>query len=366
VIAGILVVTLFNLDARGVEIIGNVGTQIPTLKFPVFTLQDFATLLPGVIALSLIGYAESDAVAEQFAADHRYDIKPNQELVALGAANVASGLFQGFIVAGGASQSATNDRAGAKSQLSGLIVSGLIFLTAAFLMPLFTNLADAVLGAIVISAVLGFFNIPALRRIFRLRRDEFWLAMVALFGVLILGVLPGLLLAVFLSFGVLLVRASQPKLHELGWLADKDAFANIEREPEAQRIPQLLIVRLGAPMFADNAQAARNLIRDKVRAQTPPPRVVIFDLETTPNLDVESVDKLEQMHRELGEENIQLWLARLHDAAADMAMRSELVETLGKDRFFFSVDDAVDAFKVQIEQERVVEVAQAPSSTERS
>jgi MFS superfamily sulfate permease-like transporter len=212
VAASILLVTLFNLDARGVEVIGNVGTQIPTLKLPVFTLQDFALLLPGALAISLIGYAESDTVAEQFASQHRYDVKPNQELVALGTANIAAGLFQGFIVAGGASQSATNDRAGAKSQLSGLIVSGLIFLTAAFLMPLFTNLAQAVLGAIVISAVLGFFNIPALRRIFRLRRDEFWLAMAALFGVLILGVLPGLLIAVFLSVGVLVVRASQPKL----------------------------------------------------------------------------------------------------------------------------------------------------------
>jgi len=366
VVVSVLVVTLLNLDAHGVAVMGNVGTQIPTLKLPIFTLQDLGTLMPGVLAISLIGYAESDTVAEQFAAEHRYDIKPNQELVALGAANMASGLFQGFIVAGGASQSATNDRAGARSQLSGLIVSGLIFLTAALLMPLFANLAQAVLGAIVISAVLGFFNVPALRRIFRLRPDEFWLAMVALFGVLILGMLPGLLLAVFLSAGVLLVRASQPKLHELGWLADKGVMVNIGRYPEAQQIPQLLIVRLSAPLFADNAQAARNLVRDKVRAQTSPPRVVLFDLETATNLDVESIDKLEQMHRELGEEHIQLWLAQLHDAAADMAVRSGLVEIVGRNHIFATVGGAVDAFTRQNEQARATEAVRTASFAERN
>jgi hypothetical protein len=151
----------------------------------------------------------------------------------------------------------------------------------------------------------------------------------------------------------------------LGWLADMGTFVNMERYPEAQKVPQLLIVRLGAPLFADNAQAARNLIRDKVRAEASPPRVVLFDLETTTNLDIESIDKLEQMHRELGEDNIQLWLARLHDEALDMAIRSELVETIGREHIYAAVDKAADAFLAQSAQAGVQEREQERLAEER-
>jgi high affinity sulfate transporter 1 len=360
VVVSILIVTVLGMVDHGVAVLGNVGTQVPLPKIPVITIQDIAALLPGVIALSLIGYAESDTVAEEFATKHRYDIKPNQELIAIGVGNAASGLFRGFIVAGGASQSATNERAGAKTQLSGLIVSGLVFLTAVLLMPLFTNLAQAVLGAIVISAVLGFINVPALRRIYTLRRESFWLSMLALFGVLILGVLPGLLLAVFISAALVLVRLSQPKATELGQLPERREYISLERNPEAKPIPGLLIMRLDAPLFAFNAQSARNLIREHTHTASARPRVVLFDLEMTSELDIGSVDKLAILHHELQADGVQLWLARVHDAAADMLRRSGLADEIGKDHIFPSIDAGVAGFMALPEAASQVEL-EAPA-----
>lgn len=347
VVVSIVVVTVLGLAGRGVDVIGDVGTQVPLPKIPSFELRDLGALMAGAIALSLIGYAESDTVAEEFASKNRYDIKPDQELVALGVANISSGVFQGFLVAGGASQSATNERAGAKSQLSGLLVGGLIFLTAALLMPLFANLAQAVLGAIVISAVIGFLNVPALRRIFQLRRGSFWLAMAALFGVLILGMLPGLLLAVLISALMLLVAISRPRATELGKLPDSTEFASLAGERGAQAVPGLVILRLDAPMIAFNAQSARNLIRERVRTTQPKTGVVLLDMEMSFDLDVGSIDKLAQIHRELQEDGVQLWLARPHSEAKRMLYHSELDKVIGADHIFQTVGEGVAAFEAQ-------------------
>ena len=297
VIGSIVLVTLADATGR-VELIGNVGTQVPTPRLPIILLNDIGVLLPGVIALSLIGYAESDTVAELFATKHHYEIVPDQELRALGVANIASGLFQGFIVAGGASQSATNERAGAKTQLAGLIVSVLIALTAIALMPLFANLAQAVLGAIVISAVIGFVNLPALRRLRRLLPGAFWVAIFTLVAVLVLGVLPG-----------------------------------------------LLIFRLNAPLFAINAKAMRELVRDAVQQAPTPTEVVLFDMEMTPELDIGSVDQLLDLHRELQADGIELWLARVHNTAAGMLERSGAADTIGSEHIFAQVAAGVAVYE---------------------
>jgi MFS superfamily sulfate permease-like transporter len=286
-------------------------------------------------------------VTEEFANQHHYDSVPDQELAALGAANICSGLYQGFIFAGGASQSAANDRAGAQTQVSGLIVSGLVLLTAVLLMPLFQNLAQPVLGAIVISAVVGFINVPALRRIWTLRHGSFWLAMLALFGVVILGVLPGLLLSLFISFGYILVGLAKIGSSELGRAPGRSDFANLAGRSGAQPIPGLLIFRLDGPLIAINAQAARLQVRDRVRAAAPRPQVVLFDMEMTPDLDIQSVNKLSDLQRDLEAEGTQLWLARPHGAAEAMLYRSGLADTIGRERIFQSVADGVTAFETR-------------------
>lgn len=344
VVGSILVVTLLGLVDRGVEVIGRVDTQLPRPAIPTADLSDVGILLLGAIVLSLIGYAESDAVAEQFATKHRYDVRPDQELVALGAANVAAGLFQGFLAAGGASQTAASESAGAKTQLSGLIVSGLIMLTAVALMPLFANLAQAVLGAIVISAVIGFINVPALRRIYHLRRESFALSMIALFGVLILGVLPGLILALLISIVLILVYLSRPRLSPLGQMPDRGDFASLERSPDAQVIPGLLVSRLDAPLFAFNAKHLRRTLLEQVQAADPASRVVVLDLEMTSDLDVQSLSTLAELNRELRLQGKELWLAQVHGRAQDMLARDGLIDQIGEDHIFRTLDGAVAAF----------------------
>jgi MFS superfamily sulfate permease-like transporter len=307
-------------------------------------VEDAGILLLGAIVLSLIGYAESDTVAEQFATKHRYDIRPDQELVALGAANVAAGLFQGFLAAGGASQTAASESAGAKTQLSGLIVSALILLTAVALMPLFTNLAQAVLGTIVISAVIGFINVPALRRIYHLRRESFVLAMIALFGVLIFGVLPGLILALLISMVMILIHFSRPQLSQLGQAPERGDFISLERSPDARPIPGLLVSRLDAPLFAFNAKHLRRTLLEQVQAADPPPRVVALDLEMTSDLDVESLSTLDELNRELRLQGKELWLAQVHHHAEAMLARDGLIDQIGKTHIFRTLDGAVAAF----------------------
>jgi MFS superfamily sulfate permease-like transporter len=340
VVAGIAVVALFGLAGHGVEVIGRVEGAVPGLALPAVAWRDLLALLPGALAIAVIGYAESATVAESLADEHGYTVRPDQELVAIGGANVLAGLFQGFITGGGASQSAANDRAGAQTQLVSLLVSGLTVLTAVALLPLFRDLPQAVLGAIVISAVAGFLNLPALRRIARLRRDSFVLAMVALAGVLVLGVLGGLLLAVVISIVLLLDRQSRPGSSVLGRLPGTGAWVAIDREPDARTEPGLLVFRLDAPLLFINAKLVRDRLRELLDAARPPVRIVLLDLQFTHDLDVESVNVLTALHAELAGRGVALWLGNVRAGAREVLRRSGLAAAVGEARLYRALADA--------------------------
>ncbi len=193
VLGSIAVVALFGLDERGVDVLGVIEGGFPTPALPIIPLDDLFVLVPGAIALAVLGYAETNQVAESFAEEHDYEIRPDQELFAVGGSNILSSLVGGFIVAGGASQSAASDKAGARSQVMGLLVAGLAVLTMLALLPLFQDLPQAALAAIVISAVVGFLRVDALRRLASLRRSSIVLALIALFATIGLGILAGLI-----------------------------------------------------------------------------------------------------------------------------------------------------------------------------
>jgi SulP family sulfate permease len=340
VVAGIAVVALFGLAGHGVEVIGRVQGAVPALAVPAVAWRDLLALLPGALAIAVIGYAESATVAESLADEHGYTVRPDRELVAIGGANVLAGLFQGFITGGGASQSAANDRAGAQTQLVSLLVSGLTVLTAVALLPLFRDLPQAVLGAIVIGAVAGFLNLPALRRIARLRRDSFVLAMVALAGVLILGVLGGLLLAVVISIVLLLNRESRPGSSVLGRLPGTGAWAAVDHEPDARTEPGLLVFRLDAPLLFLNAKLVRDRLRELLDAARPPVRIVLLDLQFTPDLDVESVNVLAALHADLAGRGVALWLGNVRVGAREVLRRSGLAAAIGEARLYRTLADA--------------------------
>jgi SulP family sulfate permease len=340
VAAGIVVVALGDLADHGVDVIGKIDGAVPTPVLPSVGWDDLVALLPGAMAIAVIGYAETATVGESLADEHRYSVRPDQELTATGIANVMAGLFQGFITGGGASQSAANDRAGARTQLVSLLVSGLTVLTAVALLPMFRDLPQAALGAIVISAVIGFLNLPALGRIRRLRRDSFALALAALLGVLVLGVLGGLLLAVAISVVLLLVGQSRPGSSVLGRLPTSDVYVALENEPAARTDPGLLVFRVNAPLLFVNAKLLRDRIREQLRQADAPVRIVLLDLQFTPQLDIESVNVLVALHRELHEQNAALWLANVRAEVLGMLRRSGLADDIGEAHLYRTIADA--------------------------
>ncbi|HEY7132123.1 MAG TPA: SulP family inorganic anion transporter, partial [Candidatus Limnocylindrales bacterium] len=341
VVVSIVTVTILDLAARGVAVIGDVQAGFPLPALPLVGAQDFLALVPGAVAISMIGSAESLTVAQQFADEHRDEIRADQELIANGGANVLSGLFQGFIVGGGASQSAANDHAGARTPVASILVAALTAVTAVALLPLFRNLPDAVLGAIVISAVLGFLRLDELRRIATLRRDSFVLALVALVATLLLGILPGLIVAVILSLLLLLVRLARPTTTEVG--RRPDGTMGVMGDADAAPIPGLLFIRLDAPLLFLNAALLRDQVRAQIRAAETPPQVVIVDLEASSELDVESLDLLRRIAEQARENGAELWLADVRPGVAEMLGRAGIDPETGAPRWFRRSRDAIAA-----------------------
>jgi SulP family sulfate permease len=341
VVAGIALVALFDLSARGVEVIGSVDGGVPLPAIPSVSWHDLLGLLPGAVAVAIIGYAESATVAESMGIEHGYDVEPDRELRAVGIANILSGLFQGFITGGGASQTAANDRAGAQTQLVSLLVAGLTVVTTIALLPLFRDLPQAALGAVVISAVVGFLNLAAMGRVRRLRRDSFVIALVAMVAVLALGVLQGLILAVVVSVGAFLIRSSRPSSSVLGRVPGTTAYVALEHAPAARTEPGRLVYRLNAPLLFVNAKRLRDGIRDQLGDADPPVRVVLLDLSFTPELDIESVNVLGSLRSELERQGVALWLAGVHAQVLEMLDRSGLADQIGRAHLYRDVEDAV-------------------------
>jgi high affinity sulfate transporter 1 len=344
-VLGILAVSIFNLDEYGVSIVGEIPTGLPAPGLPQVALADLPYLIAGALGIVFLAVGESLGGARSFAAKHRYEINPDQELIALGAANINAGLFQGFTVDASLSATATADEAGARTQLSSLVTVVLIIITLLVLAPLFYNLPNAVLGAIVIASVIGLMDVAEMKRYYVSNRVDFALAMVALFGVLTTDVLTGLMIAVFLSLLIILYRASRPHLALLGSVPGQAAtYGDIARHPENVQVPGLLIVRLDAPLYFLNANVARSQILDLVRAAQPPPRAILFDLAASADLDVASLDMLKNLVRDMEEINVSVLLAEVRGRARDRLRKAGVMATIGEERVYLSIPTAVDDF----------------------
>jgi high affinity sulfate transporter 1 len=345
-VLGILAVSIFNLDEYGVSIVGAIPTGLPTPGLPQVSLGDLPYLITGAIGIVFLAVGESLGSARSFAAKHRYEINPDQELIALGTANLSAGLFQGFTVDASLSSSATADEAGARTQLSSIVTAVLIIVTLLVLAPLFYNLPNAVLGAIVIASVIGLMDVAELRRLYASNRVDFVLAVVALFGVLTTDVLTGLLIAVFLSLLIILYRASRPYVAVLGKVPGQEAtYGDVARHPENIQVPGLLIVRLDAPLYFLNANVARGQILGLVTASQPPPRAILFDLGASADLDVASLDMLKNLVRELEEAGVDVLLAEVRGKVRDRLRKASVMADIGENRIYQSVPAAVHDFE---------------------
>ncbi len=344
-VLGILAVVALDLEAYGVSVVGEVATGLPLPSIPSVPLTSIPFLVLGAAGIVFLAVGESVGAGRAYASRHRYEIDPDQEMLALGAANLSSGLFGGFTTDASLSQTATAETAGAKSQLASLITSGLVLATAVFIAPLFTNLPNAVLGAIVIAAVLGLIDVGELRRYWAWRRTDFVIAIAAMVGVLLTTVLAGMVLAVMLSVAFVLYRASRPYVAALGRMPGYRAtFADVARHPDAEPVPGLVIVRLDAPLYFFNANVAKAQILELVASRQPAPHGMLIDLAATADLDVTTADMLGDLVTDLRARDVEVLLAQVKGAVRDRLRKTGLMAELGEDRVYLSIGSAVADF----------------------
>jgi SulP family sulfate permease len=365
-VLGIVAVVALDLEAHGVSVVGEVATGVPLPSIPSVPLASIPFLVLGAAGIVFLAVGESVGSGRAYASQHHYEIDPDQEMIALGTANLSAGLFGGFTSDASLSQTATAETAGEKSQLSSLITSALILATAVLLAPLFKNLPNAVLGAIVIAATLGLIDLGEMRRYWRWRRTDFVIAMTAMVGVLLTSVLAGMMIAVLLSVLFLLYRASRPYAASLGRMPGSRAtFADLARHPDAEPIPRLVIVRLDAPLYFFNANVAKAEILEILAGQEVEPRGVLIDLAATADLDVTTTDMLFELVGDLRSRSIEVLVAQVKGTVRDRLRKTDLMAELGEDRVYLSVESAVTDFRRRWPPEGDAGTTQQPASAGR-
>jgi sulfate permease, SulP family len=345
VAGGIAAASLFHLETFGVKLLGDVPEQIPIPRLPVLQWSDWNELLPLAFACFLLGAVETAAIGRMFATKHRGRFDSNQEFLALAGANLAAGLGQGFPVSGGMSQSLVSETGGAKTPLCGLIASLVMLLVTVFLSALLRDLPQPVLAAIVLFAVAGLFKLSALTHLWRTARGEFAVAAAAILGVLGSGVLRGVLIGAVISLIILIHRAANPHVAVLGRIPGSRRYSDLERHPDNEKVPGLLLCRPEAGLVYFNADQVRSRILERVGAESLPPKLVICDLSASPGVDIQSAQTLAELHHELAGMGIRFQLVEALAVVRDTFRAEGLEETFGRLDRFTSVADAVEAFQ---------------------
>jgi high affinity sulfate transporter 1 len=321
VLAGAIVVSaLANLDSRGVAVVGKLPSALPDPALPDVGWHDLVDLLPAAAGMLILS-AEAAGVSRAIASAQGYRVDVNRDLVALGGANLLAGFSSGFVQSGGASQTMAGEQAGGKSQLSSVVAAGIVLITGAFLTFLFKDLPQATLAAIVIVAISGFFRVDELRRFLRIRHDSFVVALVALVGVLLLGVLPGLLIAVLLSLVLLIKRLSRPPIVVLARDPRTGAWARADGHPRWTAPPGLLVVRTEGPLFYANSVVVKEHLTELVRSCDPRPDAIVIDLSANHELDVETLDMLGELADALASDGVALRLGAVHANVREILRR---------------------------------------------
>jgi sulfate permease, SulP family len=333
----------FGLEALGVHVVGDLPAGLMGPSLPGVGLEALPLLFAGAAGIALVAFAEAIGPANELAQEHGGRIEPNRELIALGAANAGAGLFSGFPIGSSLSKSAANDRAGAKTPASLVTAAGATALVALFLTPLFEPLPEATLGAVVIVAVAGMMKVAKMRRLWDLRRLDFWLAMIALVGVLVAPTLEALGIAVFVSLAAMVWRASEPRLTFLGRPRGYLEPEDLETEPTAT-IPGLLIVRPDETLFFANAAPVRDAVLAAARDAQPKPSVVLLDLSLTTAVDVPAVEALEDLHRRLASDGMVLWISHVRPAVLDLLGRAGALDLIGREHMYPRIADGILAF----------------------
>lgn len=349
VVLGIIASVVFDLAAKGVAVVGAVPAGLPSLAIPSVSAQDIIALLPAAVALTILIYADEILTARVFASKHGQKIDANQEFIAIGMANIGAGLLQGFPAATSGSRTTVVDQMGGNTQLVGLIAAALTIIFLLFFTPLLEPLPTVVLGAIIIVATLGLIDIPAFRFLRQIRPAEAWLAVATMIGVLTLGVLQGILIAVTLSLINVIFHISRP--HD-ALLDDVEIGGGvvyrevIDNDPVMTE-PGLMVYRFDAPLVFANASYFSQRVSDLVALAGADLKCVILDAEAISDFDSTAAEALENLDADLERVGIELWVARPNEPLREMLHLTGLTKRLGKENIYLTVRAAVQAYEAQ-------------------
>lgn len=345
VTAATAVVAYFDLSsAGGIAVVGSLPHGLPTFQMPEFSYAELGYLFTGAIAVALVSFADMSTLSRSFALRAGYEVDSNQEIIALGAVNIAAGFFQGFPVTSSASRTPVAESAGAKTQITGIVGAICIALLLIFAPSLLKNLPQAALGAIVIFACSGLVEIRNVLRLYKLRRDEFTLSIICFFGVVLLGVIKGIFIAVVLALFAFIWRAWRPYDAVLGHVDGLKSYHDITRYQDARLIDGLVLFRWDAPLFFANAETFREQVLRAVAKAPTPTKWVVVTAEPITDVDITAADILEDLDEKLHKAGIDLFFAEMKDPVKDRLKRYGLFNRFGMDSFFPTIEQAVERY----------------------
>ncbi|KFZ44125.1 transporter [Smithella sp. SC_K08D17] len=345
-VAGATIISSWlNLSASsGIAVVGPLPQGLPQFQIPLVSFEEFKALFAAAVAIALVSFADMSTLSRTFALRAGHKVDSNQEIIALGAANMAAGFFQGFPVTSSASRTPVAESAGAKTQITGLVGALCIALLLIFAPNLLKNLPQAVLGAVVICACIYLFEFHVVARLYKLRREEFVFSMACFLGVISLGIIKGIFIAIGLALVAFIWRAWHPYDAVLGHVDGLNSYHDISRHPEARLIPGLVLFRWNAPLFFANAETfLENILRAVADAPTPTKWVVVT-AEPITDVDTTAADMLAELDNSLHQAGMDLVFAEMKGPVKDMLKRYGLFNRLGVDNFFPTIEQAVERY----------------------
>ena len=337
--------SLFKLNEQGVHVVGFIPSGIPAIELPSFQMQHIEGLVELAFACFLLSYVESIAAARTFASKYHYTVDPRQELLGLGAANLVAALGHGYPVAGGLSQSAVNEKAGAQTPLSLIFASISLIMVLFFMTGMLRNLPESVLAAIVLVAVSGFVKIADFKRLWQISRFEFNVALVAFVGVLLLGILRGVAVSAIASILFLLRMMAKPHVAVLGRIPGSTRFSDAERHTRNERFPGLFLFRIEAPLLYFNVDTINATVLEAIHRESTAVTLAVCDLSTSPYIDAAGAKMLQQLEEELEREGIQFKVAEAHAEAREILRATGISESLGGVSRHTALADIVEDFE---------------------
>jgi high affinity sulfate transporter 1 len=345
VVTATAVVSVFGLSRQGVQVVGFIPPGLPAIGMPAIHTQHLEGLMELAFACFLLSYVESIAAARAFASKHTYTVDPRQELLGLGAANLVAALGQGYPVAGGLSQSAVNEKAGSRTPLSLIFASITLVMVLFFMTGMLRNLPECVLAAIVLVAVSGFVKIDDFKRLWRVSRLEFNVALVAFVGVLLLGILKGVAVSVIASILFLLRMMANPHVAVLGRIPGSTRFSDAGRHTSNERFPGLFLFRIEAPLLYFNVDTVSSTVLDAIHREKTAVRLAVCDLSTSPYIDAAGAGMLEHLAEKLEREGILFKVAEAHAEAREILRATGISESLGGVSRHTALADIVEEFE---------------------